>query len=379
MLVRFKRPNRLANTTHASSLRYMSTAFRSPIFTSTLSRIMAFCGASALTLTAISLVSPSHASEDSVPSEETAYLQPKSFDVNKSFSSFATAAQLMDGAAVVLRPTYTAGLKRTSKVKVVAEDVKVANDRVVGGETYVGVGYGTKSQGFTLHEKMVGTLWPEQEVVFCLGVSLCDGDWMNLRQIRSSETDEWGKVGKVTVTVGEPGEQSTVMAQVYAKCGSKSTASQGEEVAELRCAKSDVVDGGLISYTVRKSGSDSTKRTKAGDVEARTGTNVVIESRGLDFQELQSVASSMTPAIATGSELNGNFANLLVPVWYRSVCAQAIQSGSFDEARRIADEGGTTWRLVSRDFIPFIVTADWNPSRINFNVVGDRVVSCEYG
>jgi hypothetical protein len=342
--------------------------------------VVAICGATALAMVAISSVSAIHASEDPVTSGKTEYIQPKSYDVNNSYKTYAAAAQLMDGAAVVYQPTYTASLKRTSKVKVVSNDLEVTNGKIAGGETYVGASYGTKAQGFTVNEKLVSTNWynlPEQEIFWCAGIEMCNGEWW-----RDFPTlnPEWGKVGNVKLTVGEPdttGVQSTVIAQVYAKCGVKSSTSQAQEAGNLRCEKSDVVNGGLVSYTVKKSGSAS--KNRAEDDKAKTGTNVVVEARGINFDELTNVASSMQPTPTPTVDMNKGLWQFLVPISHRSTCREGIEFGTLADAIQIAKANGLRVGIVSIDGIPQTVTADWRMDRVNFTVVGGRVVSCSYG
>jgi hypothetical protein len=358
----------------------VSTDMSSSVFRSGKSRAVAICAATALAMVAISSVSALHASDDPVTSGKTEYIQPKSYDVNNSYKSYAAAAQLMDGAAVVYRPTYTAGLKRTSKVKVVSNDLEVTNGKIVGGETYVGASYGTKAQGFTVHEKLVGTDWrssPEEELFFCAGIEMCNPEWW-----RDFPTlnPEWGKVGNVKLTVGEPdttGVQSTVIARVYAKCGVKSSTSQPQEAADLRCEKSDVVNGGLVSYTVKKSGSES--KNVAADDKAKTGTNVVVEAKGINFDELTNVASSMQPAPTPTVDINEGLWQLLVPISHRSTCREGIESGTLADARQIAKANGLRVEITSIDGIPQMVTGDWRTDRVRFTVVGGRVVDCSYG
>jgi len=355
----------------------MTIPMSSSVHRSGKSRAVAICAATALTMVAISSVSALHASDDPVTSGKTEYIQPKSYDVSNSYKSYTAAAQLMDGAAVVYKPTYTAGLKRTSKVKVVSNDLEVTSGKIVGGETYVGAGYGTKAQGFTVHEKLVGTNWyssPEQDLFFCAGIEMCNPEWW--RDFPTLDP-EWGKVGNVKFTVGEPGEQSTVIARVYAKCGVKSSTSQAQEAGDLRCEKSDVANGGLVSYTLKKSGSES--KNRAEDDKAKTGTNVVVEAKGINFDELTNVASSMQPVPPPTIDINEGFWQLLVPITHRSTCREGIESGTLANARQIAKANGLRVEIVSIDGIPQIVTTDWRTDRVRFTVVGGRVVDCSYG
>ena len=335
-------------------------------------RAVAICGATALAMVTISPVAALNASDDSVTSGETEYIQPKSYDVDDSYKYYTAAAQLMDGAAVVYKPTYTAGLKRTSKVKVVSEGLKVTDGKIEGGQTYVGASYGTNKVGFTLHEKLVDTIWNpiEQELFFCAGKEMCNGYWW--RDLITIDS-EWGKVGNVKITVGEPGEQSTVTAQVYAKCGVKSSTSQPQKTKALRCEKSDVVDGGLLSYTMKKSGSERENRAE-GD-KAMTGTNVVIESRGVNFEDVEKVAENLEPVSPSPSSP----VPPLVPVVMLSSCKQALAAGTYAEARSMASNNGYTMRVSSINGVPSMLTGDWRMKRINVVIVGDRVVSCSYG
>ena len=179
-------------------------------------------------------------------------------------------------------------------------------------------------------------------------------------------------MGKVKLTVGEPGEKSTVTAQVYAKCGVMSSTSQAQETEELRCKKSDVVKGGLISYTVKKSGSGSNNR-------AATGTDVAIDAKGLNYNELTRIASGIQPADRPVADVDGDPSRLLVPILNRSICKKAIEVGTLERARYIAAANGYSVRPRSIDGEPVIGTTDWNMRRINVDIVGNRVVGCSYG
>ncbi|MCX6422155.1 MAG: hypothetical protein NT180_07285 [Actinobacteria bacterium] len=352
----------------------MMTRMNSTFFGSGVSRVVAICGAAALAMVAISSVSPAHASDRSVKSEKAEYIQPKSYDVDHSHKRYTAAAQLMDGAAVVYHPTYTAGLKMTSQVKVVSEDLQVIKGKIAGGKTYVGASYGTEDRGYTIHEKLVGTYWPsdEEEIFFCAGIEMCNPWMLDLIQIGWPEMESWGKVGKVKLTVGAPGEKSTVTAQVYAQCGVMSSTSQAQEAEELRCKKSDVVNGGLISYTVKKSGSGRNNR-------AATGTHVVIDSRGINYNELTKIAEGVQPAAKPEADANRDSLQLLVPILNRSICKKAIEVGTLERARYIAAANGYSVRPRSFDGEPVMGTADWRMDRINVDIVDDRIVGCSYG
>jgi hypothetical protein len=344
-------------------MKRMSSTFFGP----GVSRVVAICGAAALAMVAISSVSPSHASDRSVKAEKAEYIQPKSYDVDHSYKRYAAAAQLMDGAAVVYHPNYTAGLKRTSGVRVVSEDLRVSKGKIAGGKTYVGASYGTKDRGYTIHEKLVGTYWPEEpELFFCAGIEMCNPWMWDLIPDLWPEMSDWGKVGKVKLTVGEPGEKSTVTAQVYAQCGVKSSTSQPQETEDLRCKKSDVVDGGLISYTVKTD-------------KALTPTHVVIDSEGINYNELTQIAAGVQPAAKPEADANRDSLQLLVPIVNRSLCERVIDVGSLERAREIAAAIGFWVRPISFDGIPGTGTADWRTDRINVDIVGDRVVGCSYG
>lgn|GEM_PF-597880 len=349
----------------------MTTRMSSTFFGLGVSRVVAICGATALAMVAISSVSPSHAGDRSPKSEKTTYIQPKSYDVDHSYKRYAAAAQLMDGAAVVYHPNYTAGLKRTSGVRVVSEDLRVSKGKIAGGKTYVGASYGTKDRGYTIHEKLVGTYWPEEpELFFCAGIEMCNPWMWDLIPELWPEMSDWGKVGKVKLTVGEPGEKSTVTAQVYAQCGVKSSTSQPQETEDLRCKKSDVVDGGLISYTVKND-------------KALTPTHVVIDSQGINYNELTKIAAGVQPAdkpVADVGGVNDNWWDFgfPVPVLNRGVCQQSV-GGSLERAREVAAAYGFSVRPRSFDGEPLMGTADWRTDRINVDIVGDRIVGCSYG
>lgn len=335
-------------------------------------RAAGICCASALALVAMSPVSALEPSDDSAKSENAKYIQPLSFDVDDSFKSYNAAAQLMDGAAVVYKPTNTAGLKRVGKIDVATDDLLVTDGRIAGGDTYIGARYGTKEKKFMVHEKVGGTNWSsdEGELFFCAGIEMCNRNWW-----RDFPTinPEWDSVGTLQLTFGEPDEESTVTARVFAKCNEKPSGSQSQEEEAGRCEKSDVVDGAIISYTVM--GTEGDRKNRDKDDQVMASTNIVIDSKGLSYSELISVAESMTPVSPRASVASLFF----VPVTMLSICEQLVAAGTLEAARQVADANGFVSRVSSIDGEPLMNTADWRMDRINVDLVGGRVVGCSFG
>ena len=348
----------------------MNTRQMSAILRSGKARAVAICGASALALVAMSPVSALEPSDDSVKSDTAKYIQPLSFDVDDSFT-YNAAAQLMDGAAVVFKPTYTAGLERVGKIDVATDGLLVTDGRIAGGDTNISARYGTKKENFTVHEKVGGTNWSsdEGELFFCAGIEMCNRNWW-----RDFPTinPEWDSVGTTQLTFGEPGEESTVTARVFAKCNEKPSGSQSQE-EEASCDESDVVDGAIISYTVM--GTESDRKNRDKDDQVMSSTNIVIDAKGLSYSELKSVAESMTPVSPRASKASLFF----VPVTMLSTCEQAVAAGTFEAARQVADANGFAVRVSSIDGEPLMNTADWRMDRINVEIVGGRVASCTFG
>jgi hypothetical protein len=349
----------------------MTTRQMSSIFRSGKARAAAICCASALALVAMSPVSALEPRGDYVSSDNLKYVQPRSFDVDDSFKSYNAAAQLLDGAAVEYKPTYTAGLNRSGRIVVAIDNLLLTEGKIAGGETYIGARYGTREEKFTVHQKVGGTNWnsDERDLFFCAGIEMCNRWWEDFPTLYP----EWDIVEYIKITLGEPGEESTVTARVFAKCIGKSSGSQSQKKNAGRCEKSDVADGAIISYAVKGTESDRKNRDEDGGVMART--NIVIESKGLSYSELRSVAESMTPVSPRASRDS----LLLVPVTMLSICEQAIAASTFEVARQVADTNGFTLRVSSIDGSSQYGTADWRMDRINVALVGGRVVSCTYG
>jgi hypothetical protein len=349
----------------------MTARQMSSILRSGKARAAAICCASSLAMVAMSPVSALEPRGDIVTPDNARYVQPLSFDVDDSFKSYNAAGQLMDGAAVVYKPTYIASLKRSGKIVVATDDLLLTDGRIAGGETYIGARYGTKEEKFTVHQKVGGTNWSSDEgdLFFCAGKEMCNQWWWGFPTLHP----EWDIVDYIKLTLGDPGEESTVNARVFARCNEEPSGSQSQEEEAGRCEKSDVVDGAIISYTVKGTESDRKNRDKHDGVMA--GTNIVIESEGLSYSELRSVAESMTPVSPRASRDS----LLLVPVTMLSICEQAIAAGTFKAARQVANANGYTARVSSIDGFPQNGTADFRTDRINVELVGGRVASCTYG
>jgi len=336
------------------------------------------CCAAALAVLSLPLASASAASMEPGAAGKTTYIQPGSLDVDASLKSYNGAAQMMDGAAVVYKPTYTAGLKRDpgATVTVVSNDLVVTDGTVASGETYVGATYGSKSRKLTVHEKIGGTTWGtgEQDLFFCAGIEMCNRDWW---RDFPRLWPEWGTVGTVQLDVGEPGEQTTVTARVFAKCREKSSESRPSDTTSPQCDESDVSDGGLLSFTMKDLEGDSGKRA-VRDKSAAT-TDIVLETEGLDWNALIRIAQGMVPVLPAPWIPSPMDPWTHVPVTMLSTCAQAIAAGTLDNARAVASSNGFTVRVSMIDFQPQVGSTDVRQDRINVDIVNDRIVNCTYG
>lgn len=61
-------------------------------------------------------------------------------------------------------------------------------------------------------------------------------------------------------------------------------------------------------------------------------------------------------------------------------CARIVKAkAGVDNAGKLAEAGGFTWRVTAQDGEVQDVTADYNPQRMNFEVYQDIVISCQPG
>jgi len=142
------------------------------------------------------------------------------YDINESVTSWATAAARLGTAGSLWEPMNTAGLRQSSKVEVISNNLVITKGTVTSGDTYAGATYGRPAKGFQISEKWADTGFAAEP----------------------ASSTSLAKVAKVKIKMGEPGTQTTVTAQVYANCFKQPANSNPKEIPSgFRCKKSDVL------------------------------------------------------------------------------------------------------------------------------------------
>ena len=295
-------------------------------------KVAATCGATVLLAVAIS---------PALATSAQAAISP--YDINESVTSWATAAARLGTAGSLWEPTNTAGLRRTSKVEVISNNLVVTKGAVTSGDTYAGATYGRSAKGFQLSEKWADTGFAAEP----------------------ASSTSLAKVAKVKINLGEPGTQVTVTAQVYANCFKQPANSNPKAIpAGFRCKKSDVLaTGGVLEVTAKP----ASTMTDPGE------TSIVIDSSGLTYNQLVAVASSLLQVAPDPNAAAGS-------AQMRAVCKQMVtEKMTFATADKLAQANGYTARLASVDGQPQALTMDFRYDRMNLSTVKNYVTECTYG
>ncbi|MCX6424652.1 MAG: hypothetical protein NTV96_08975 [Actinobacteria bacterium] len=265
------------------------------------------------------------------------------YDINESVTSWATAAARLGTAGSLWEPTNTAGLRRTSKVEVISNNLVITKGTVTSGDTYAGATYGRAAKGFQLSEKWADTGFAAEP----------------------ASSTSLAKVANVKIKLGEPGTQVTVTAQVYANCFKQPANSNPKAIpASFRCKKSDVLaTGGVIAVTAKP----ASTMTDPGE------TSIVIDSSGLTYSQLVAVASSLIQVAPDPNAAAGS-------AQMRAVCKQMVtEKLTFAAADKLAQANAYTARLASVDGQPQALTMDFRFDRMNLSTVKNAVTECTYG
>ena len=102
-------------------------------------------------------------------------------------------------------------------------------------------------------------------------------------------------------------------------------------------------------------------------------TSIVIQTRGLSYGQLISIASGVQQVAGAGADGAGS-AQML------AMCSQMKTSKlTFDQANAFATSNGYSARVGSLDGVPQAVTMDYRPDRFTLSIVSNVVTSCSYG
>jgi hypothetical protein len=266
-----------------------------------------------------------------------------SLDVSTKTTTWDGAASMLGTAGSLWDPVRTAGLSRTTPITVAGDGLTVSNGSVTSGETFAGTRYGRGPRSFQISEKWAATGWAAEPAF----------------------TTSMARVGTVRIPLGLPGTRIRVAATVYANCFPQPADSDPQEIpAGFRCTQADVLTtGGVLTMTARP----------ASTMAAPGSTSIVIQTRGLTYQQLLSIASSLeqvagAPAAGAGS------AQMV------GMCGQMVRGRmTFDQAEAFAQSNGYIARVGSIDGAPQPVTADYRPDRFTVALVSNSVASCTYG
>jgi len=268
--------------------------------------------------------------------------------VEADVDTWQEAADALGPAGSVWSPSYTAGLKRRGPIDVVAEGITMKDGAVTGGSTFVGSTYGSgRTDKVTIAEKWAQTDWAADP-----------------------QTDiRRAPVGRVTVSLGDPGTKVDVPAKIYANCYTKALSGDAPPPPKsLRCTKADVRKyGGTLVMTARPSST----------MGAPGRSTLQIDADGLSYKQLVRVASSL-------QQVPGDYSmdglELVGSAEMRGICGQMVDGGmSFDEAVALAEANRYIARIVSIDGEFLMVTADFAPNRYGLSMTNGRVTGCSRG
>ncbi len=284
----------------------------------------------AATVAALALtVAPATAAQDPV-------------DLQTKASTWDEAAATLGTAGSLWEPQRTADLDRTRTFSVAADNLAFANGSATAGDTYVGTRYGKGKRSFWVAEKWADTGWAAEPVF-------------------STST---AKVRKVRLRVGPPGMRYTVVATVYADCFEQPKNASPKPIPKgFRCTRGDVLEyGGTLTMKARP----------ASTMTAPGTTSIYLNSTGLTYRELLSVARSVEQV--AGAPTVAGSAQMV------AMCRQMIDGAMTpDQAQAFAVSNGYTTRVGTIDGEPQAVTADYRPDRFTLATTGGAVVSCTYG
>jgi len=266
-----------------------------------------------------------------------------SLDVDEKASSWDAAAARLGTAGSLWEPSSTAGLDRTRKVTVLADNLAFADGAATAGDTFAGTRYGKGKKSLLVSEKWANTGWAAEPAY----------------------STSMARVGSVKIQLGDPGTQITVRARVFANCFPQPTDADPTRVPKrFRCEKSDVKKtGGVLVMTARP----------PSQMTAPGTTSIVMQSTGLSYKELVAAARSLEQVAGSASDGAGS-AQMV------GMCRQMVAGAmTFDQASAFAVSNGYTARVGSIDGQPQAVTADYRPDRFTLDMVSDAVATCTYG
>lgn len=266
-----------------------------------------------------------------------------SLDLDAKVGSWDVAAARLGTAGSLWEPQETAGLDRTRRIAVIADNLSFENAAVTAGDTFAGTRYGTARRGFWIEEKWADTGWAAEPVT-------------------STST---AKVRTVRIRLGSPGTTTTVRARVYADCFVQPTDADPKEIPpRFRCTRGDVLrTGGTLVMTARP----------ASQMTAPGTTSVVIRSTGLTFAELVDIARGLEQ-VAGSAGAGAGSAQMV------GMCRQMVDGRmTLEQASAFAESNGYSARIGSIDGVSLPVTADYRPDRFTLATVGGVVTSCTYG
>lgn len=268
--------------------------------------------------------------------------------VEASVDTWAEAADVLGPAGSLWSPKYTAGLKQVGTIDVAAEGITMKDGAVTGGSTFAGSSYGaTRKEKVTIVEKWAQTDWAADP-----------------------QTDiRRAPVGRVTVSLGDPGTKVDVPATIYANCYTKALSGDAPPPpANLRCSKADVLKyGGTLVMTARPSST----------MGAPGRSNLQIDVKGVSYRDLVRVASSLEQ-VAGDYNLDG--IELVGSAEMRGICGQMVSDRmSLEAAQAFAQQSGYTVRAGSIDGVGQPVTMDFRTDRVTVALNGGVVTDCSYG
>ena len=173
-------------------------------------------------------------------------------DVVRATSDYTSADSALGREVLLWGPSFTAGLTRNDAIDVIAYGSGARR------ATFVGSTYGRRLPSFTIAQKKFEDRWAARPV----------------------EHPTQGLVGVVPLSVGEPGDERSVRARVFANCR------HVEGNGPRRCRASDVKTfGGAVELVAR------------GAAEGvQQATDVRIDSTGLSYGELLRIAQGLRPS-----------------------------------------------------------------------------------
>lgn len=259
--------------------------------------------------------------------------------------TWSEAASALGTAGSLWQPGFTARLKQSGSIWVLADHLAFSNGVVTSGETNASGQYGTNKRGFRLMEKWANTGWAAEPA----------SSWQE------------APVGKVRITLGPTGTQTTVPATVSANCYQAKPDKNfniPEQPKGFRCSKADVLRfGGVLEMTAKPS----------SQMTAPGSTTIRIETDGLSYDQLIAIASGLTQA-------GGGMDNTTGSAQMRALCQQMIDAKMTPaQADALAKANGYSTRVGTVDGVPQAVTMDFRTDRFTLSVTKNAVVSCTYG